>query len=250
MRSQERSEHDLRNVSITTGVNRYSDGSCLIKYGHTHVMCTAVIEENVPPFLRNTKTGWVTAEYGMLPSATHQRMVRSKILSSGRTLEIQRLIGRSLRMVVDMKLLGERQIRIDCDVLQADGGTRTASITGGYVALRMALLKLMDDQVISVDPGKGAVSAVSCGIFEGKHLVDLDYDEDSSADVDANFVMMSDGNLVEVQGTGEGCSFSSSDFMTLMSLAERSCQQLSQLQERVLEEWTRSKNTFEMSLKS
>jgi ribonuclease PH len=209
MRADGRNAGDLRPVIITRNFNRYAEGSVLVEFGHTKVICTASVEESVPPFLRGKGTGWVTAEYSMLPRATHTRSPResSKGKVGGRTHEIQRLIGRSLRSVINMTLLGERTVHLDCDVIQADGGTRTASITGAYVALADALQGLQDRKVIASSPIKEAVAAVSVGIINGVPLLDLDYSEDSNADVDMNFVMTSSGRFVEVQGTAENEPF-------------------------------------------
>lgn len=217
----------MRPISIETGVTKHAEGSCLIKCGDTHVLCTASLEERVPPFLRNSGLGWVTAEYGMLPRATNNRMRReAKNGQSGRTQEIQRLIGRSLRAGVDRVALGERQITIDCDVIQADGGTRCASITGGWVALRLAVNKLMKAGDITTDPLSDHVAAVSCGIYAGQPVLDLDYLEDSEAGTDANFVMTGSGGLVEIQGSAEGATFSRDEFNTLMDYAEKGIAEL------------------------
>ncbi|MEL6126537.1 MAG: ribonuclease PH [Pseudomonadota bacterium] len=223
MRPSGRKTDELRPVSIEVGITKHAEGSCLIKCGDTHVLCTASLEERVPPFLRNTGLGWVTAEYGMLPRATNTRMRReaSAGKQSGRTTEIQRLIGRSLRAGVDRVAMGERQITVDCDVIQADGGTRCASITGGWVALRLAVNSLMKSGVITSDPLTDHVAAVSCGIYAGQPVLDLDYDEDSNAGTDANFVMTGSNGLVEVQGSAEGAPFSRDQLNTLMDLAEK-----------------------------
>lgn len=219
MRPSGRQINEMRAVSIETGVNRHAEGSCLIKMGETHVLCTATIDEKVPPFLKNSGLGWVTAEYGMLPRATNTRMRReAKNGQSGRTQEIQRLIGRSLRAGVDRVALGERQIVVDCDVIQADGGTRCASITGGWVALKMAIKKLMAARLITSDPLIAPVSAISCGIYAGQTLLDLDYPEDSEAGVDGNFVM-TDGRLIEVQMSAEGATFTREQMDALLDLA-------------------------------
>lgn len=222
MRPSGRIVNQIRPISIEIDVTKHAEGSCLIKCGDTHVICTASVEENVPPFLRKSGLGWVTAEYGMLPRSTGSRMRREagSGKQSGRTLEIQRLIGRSLRSVVDRVVLGERQITVDCDVIQADGGTRCASITGGWVALRLAVNKLIETQMIKGDPILDHVAAISCGIYAGTPLVDLDYLEDSDADVDANFVMSSNMKLVEIQGSAEGARFTRDEFNKLMDLAE------------------------------
>jgi len=209
-------------------VTRYAEGSCLVKFGHTHVLCTASWSNDVPRWMKGRGQGWVTGEYGMLPRATHTRGRReaSEGKQSGRTQEIQRLIGRALRSVTDMKALGENMITIDCDVLQADGGTRTAAITGGYVALALACKYLVAEGVIKASPVSAQVAAVSCGIFNDVAVLDLDYPEDSAAQVDANFVMASGGQLIEIQGTGEQRAFSRSEFNALMDLAEKGCADL------------------------
>jgi ribonuclease PH len=221
---------------MEVGHSRYAEGSCLIKFGHTHVLCTASWSSDVPRWMKGKGAGWVTGEYGMLPRATHTRGRReaSEGKQSGRTQEIQRLIGRSLRSVTDMKLLGENMITLDCDVIQADGGTRTASITGAYVALAIACRYLKTEGVIKENPLKAQVAAVSCGIFGETPVLDLDYPEDSSAAVDANFVIASDGRLVEIQGTGEQRSFSRAEFNALMDLAESGCSQLFEAQRKAI----------------
>jgi ribonuclease PH len=217
----------MRPISIETGVTRHAEGSCLIKVGDTHVLCTATIDERVPPFLKNSGLGWVTAEYGMLPRATHTRMKReAKDGQSGRTQEIQRLVGRSLRAAVDRVAMGERQIVVDCDVIQADGGTRCAAITGGWVALRLAVNKLMKAGVVISDPLVDHVAAVSCGIYAGQTVLDLDYPEDSEAGVDGNFVMTGAGRLVEVQMSAEGATFSKTEMDALLDLAGRGVAEL------------------------
>ncbi|PWR02879.1 ribonuclease PH [Meridianimarinicoccus roseus] len=222
MRPSGRKLNELRPVTIETGVTRHAEGSCLIRMGDTHVLCTASLEDRVPPFLKNTGLGWVTAEYGMLPRATHSRMQReAKRGQSGRTQEIQRLIGRSLRAGLDRVALGERQITIDCDVIQADGGTRCASITGGWVALRLAVNKLMKAREVLTDPLVDPVAAVSCGIYAGQPVLDLDYPEDSEAGTDGNFVMTGSGKLIEVQMSAEGATFSRDQMVQLLDLAER-----------------------------
>ena len=227
MRPSGRKLNQMRDITIETGVTRHAEGSCLIKCGDTHVLCTASLEERVPAFLRNTGLGWVTAEYGMLPRATHTRMRReAKNGQSGRTGEIQRLIGRSLRAGVDRVALGERQISIDCDVIQADGGTRCAAITGGWVALKLAVKKLIASGDIQSDPLLDPVAAVSCGIYAGQSIVDLDYPEDSEAGVDGNFVMLGSGKLVEIQMSAEGSTFSRTQMDELMNLAESGISEL------------------------
>jgi len=223
MRPSERAPDVLRAVTLETGVNRYAEGSCLISFGHTKVLVTATVEENVPGWMRNKGAGWVTAEYGMLPRATHTRGRREAAIGkqSGRTQEIQRLIGRSLRAVVDLKALGERQISLDCDVIQADGGTRTAAITGAWVALRLAVNYLIAEGVLKTDPIVGQVAAVSCGVFKDTPVLDLDYEEDSQAEADSNFVLTGAGDIVEIQATGEKRGFSRGEFDTLFALAEK-----------------------------
>jgi len=228
MRPSGRDLDQLRTISIETGVTRYAEGSCLIRMGETHVLCTASVEDKPPPFLRNTGMGWVTAEYGMLPRATHTRGRREAAAGkqSGRTQEIQRLIGRSLRAIVDRNALGERQIVIDCDVIQADGGTRCAAITGGWVALRLAVNQLMAKGIVLSDPLLDHVAAVSCGIYAGQNVADLDYDEDSAAGTDGNFVITGKGKLVEVQASAEGAPFAVEDLSSLLTLALRGTEAL------------------------
>jgi ribonuclease PH len=222
----------LRAVTLETGVNRYAEGSCLISFGHTKVLVTASLEEGVPGFLRGKGQGWVTAEYGMLPRATHTRGRREAAQGkqSGRTQEIQRLIGRSMRAVVDLKALGERQITLDCDVVQADGGTRTAAITGAWVALRLATRHLMTEGVIAADPIIDQVAAVSCGVYRDTPVLDLDYEEDSSAEADANFVLTGAGDIVEIQATGEKRGFTRAEFEALFDLARQGIGELRELQ--------------------
>ena len=221
MRPSARDPATLRAVTLETKVNRYAEGSCLVTFGHTKVLCTASVDEGVPGFLRGKGQGWVTAEYGMLPRATHTRGRREAAVGkqSGRTQEIQRLIGRSLRAVVDLKALGERQIQVDCDVLQADGGTRTAAITGAWVALRLATRYLLTEGVISRDPILDHVAAISCGVFADTPVLDLDYEEDSQAEADANFVLTGAGDIVEIQATGEKRGFTRAEFEALFDLA-------------------------------
>lgn len=223
MRPSGRDLDELRPVSIETGVTKHAEGSCLIRCGDTAVLCTASVEQRVPPFLKNTGLGWVTAEYGMLPRATTTRNRREAAAGkqSGRTQEIQRLIGRALRAGVDRVVLGERQITVDCDVIQADGGTRCASITGGWVALRLAVDVLMKAGELKADPLTDNVAAVSCGVYAGQPVLDLDYAEDSEAGTDANFVMTGAGGLIEVQASAEGATFSRDELDTLLGLAER-----------------------------
>ncbi|WOI53366.1 ribonuclease PH [Parvularcula sp. LCG005] len=235
MRPSGRAFNEMRTVSFETGVNRYAEGSCLVKFGNTHVLCTASWDEQVPPWMRNSGKGWVTAEYNMLPRSTHTRMRRErKDGPSGRTQEIQRLIGRSLRAVVDMGILGERQILLDCDVIQADGGTRTASITGAYVALRQAVTWAMTNGVIKKDPITDSVAAISCGLYSGSPVMDLDYDEDSNAQADANFVITGSGGIVEIQGTAEGDPFSDEQFLALLGLAKTACVELTEKQKAAI----------------
>jgi len=221
MRHQNRLPNQLRDVRFTLGAARHAEGSCLVQFGDTHVLCTASFEAKVPPFLKGKGTGWVTAEYGMLPRSTHERMDReaAKGKQSGRTQEIQRLIGRALRAVVDTVAMGETQIKVDCDVLQADGGTRTAAITGSYLALHQAFGWAMAKGKIKTMPLREAIAAISCGIVEGVPYLDLDYSEDSTAHADANFVMTESGLLVEVQATAEGAAFDRAKFDALMELA-------------------------------
>lgn len=236
IRPSNRKPDQLRAVTLETGVTRYAEGSCLVTFGHTKVLVTASVEQGVPPFLKGKGQGWVTAEYGMLPRSTHTRSRREAAAGkqSGRTQEIQRLIGRSLRAVVDLKALGERQITIDCDVIQADGGTRTASITGAWVALAQACDKLIADKLIEKSPLLDQVSAISCGIYEGVPVLDLDYDEDSNAETDANFVLTGSGQVVEVQATGEKRGFSRDEFNALFDLAFAGGRELFALQNKAL----------------
>jgi ribonuclease PH len=232
MRHSGRAPDQLRAVTLETAVNRYAEGSCLITAGHTKVLVTATVEENIPPWLRGKGQGWVTAEYGMLPRATHTRGRREAASGkqSGRTQEIQRLIGRSLRAVVDLKALGERQITLDCDVVQADGGTRTASITGAWVALRLATGYLLKEGVLKADPILAQVAAVSCGVHDNVPVLDLDYEEDSAAEADANFVLTGVGDIVEIQATGEKRGFTKAEFESLFGLAEKGIDELFAMQ--------------------
>jgi len=225
MRPSGRAPDQMRAITIEPNATRHAEGSCIIGFGDTRVLVTASVEERVPPFLRGKGQGWVTAEYGMLPRATHTRGNReaAKGKQSGRTQEIQRLIGRSLRAITDMTLLGERQITLDCDVLQADGGTRTASISGAWVALRLAVDKLMAEGKLTVDPIKTQVAAVSCGIHEGTPVLDLDYIEDSAAHVDGNFVLLSNGHFAEVQATAEGAAYDEEALLRMLRLARIGC---------------------------
>ncbi|TCT13014.1 RNAse PH [Bibersteinia trehalosi] len=228
MRPNNRENHQTRSVTITRNYTRYAEGSVLIEFGETKVLCNATIEDKVPPFLKGKGQGWVTAEYGMLPRATHSRTQReaAKGKQTGRTMEIQRLIARSLRAVVDLAKLGERTITVDCDVIQADGGTRTASITGACVALHDALNSLVEKGALSESPMKGLVAAISVGIVEDTPICDLEYVEDSNAETDMNVVMVEDGRFVEVQGTAEGEPFSHNELLVLLDLAKQGCEQL------------------------
>ncbi len=237
MRASGRTADELREVVLEPGFNPQAEGSCLVRFGNTHVLCCATVEERVPPFLRNKGTGWVTAEYGMLPRSTHSRSPReaARGKQGGRTLEIQRLIGRALRAVTDLEGMGERQIVVDCDVLRADGGTRTASITGAYVALHQALAKLVRDGALPVLPLTDAVAAVSCGIVGGEALLDLDYPEDSAAEADANFVLAGNGGIVEIQFTAEQKPLPEADLARLMTLAQGGIARLVALQRAAIE---------------
>jgi len=232
MRTFGRAATDMRPVILETGVNKHAEGSCLVKFGDTHVLCTATVEERVPPFLRNTGKGWITAEYGMLPRSTNTRVDReaARGRQSGRTQEIQRLIGRSLRAIVQIEGFGERQIRLDCDVIQADGGTRTASITGAYVALHNSFSHLVNEGLIVANPLTDQVAAVSSGLVCGEPLVDLDYREDSGAEADANFVLTAKGGLVEVQVTAEQGPFTHSQLNQMLKNAEAAAEQLFAMQ--------------------
>jgi ribonuclease PH len=228
MRPSGRTPDQLRDITLEVAVSRYAEGSCLAKFGQTHVLCTASVETGVPGWLKGQGKGWVTGEYGMLPRATHTRGRREAAQGkqSGRTQEIQRLIGRSLRSVVDLKVLGDRTITIDCDVIQADGGTRTAAVTGAWVALSRACKYLVDEKVLKASPITGQVAAVSCGVFEQTPVLDLDYAEDSNAEVDANFILAGDGRMIEIQATGEKRPFSDDEFTALMRLAKHGCAHL------------------------
>jgi ribonuclease PH len=231
MRPSKRAADELRPIALERGYSRHAEGSCLIRCGETHVLCTASLDERVPPWLRGQARGWVTAEYGMLPRATTERTRReAKAGQGGRTHEIQRLIGRSLRAVVDPEALGERQIVIDCDVLQADGGTRTASITGAWVALRDCVTWMMAREMLAADPIKDQVAAVSCGIFNGVPVLDLDYVEDEAASTDANFVVTGSGGIVEIQATAESAPFSQETFDEMLGLARKGIARLVDLQ--------------------
>jgi ribonuclease PH len=236
MRPSGRAIDQLRDIVLETDVNKYAEGSCLARFGDTHVLCTASIEESIPHWLRNSGRGWITAEYGMLPRSTGSRTDReaARGKQSGRTQEIQRLIGRSLRAVTDLTAFGERQVRIDCDVIQADGGTRTAAITGGYVALHLAFQHLKQIGAIEKLPFTDQVAAVSCGIFNGQEVLDLDYAEDSTAQADANFVLTAGGGVVEVQGTAEDEPFTRKQFEELLNLAEKGVEELCAHQNKAL----------------
>lgn len=236
MRPSGRSLDQMRDVTIETNVTKHAEGSCMIKVGDTHVLCTATLEERVPPFVKGSGLGWVTAEYGMLPRSTTSRMRREATAGKqgGRTVEIQRLIGRSLRAGVDRVALGERQITIDCDVIQADGGTRCAAITGGWVALKLAVNKLMKTGAVITDPLIDPVAAVSCGIYAGQSVLDLDYPEDSEAGVDGNFIMTGSKKLIEVQMSAEGQVFSRAQMNELMDLAEKGVSELVMLQKAAI----------------
>ena len=236
MRPSGRASNEMRRVSLEPGFAKYAEGSCLVRFGDTHVLCAATLDERVPPFLKGQGRGWVTAEYGMLPRSTHERTDReaARGRQSGRTQEIQRLIGRSLRAVTDLGKIGERQLRLDCDVLQADGGTRTAAITGAWVALFLAFEGMRAKGLIEVQPLTDHVAAVSCGIFQGESVLDLDYAEDSKAQADANFVLTGRGGIVEIQGTAEESPFSREQLAELMSLAEGGVQALVELQKQAV----------------
>ena len=236
MRPSGRDLNEIRQIGLEPGVAKYAEGSCLARFGDTHVLCTASLDERVPPFLKGKGQGWVTAEYGMLPRSTHERMGReaARGRQSGRTQEIQRLIGRSLRAVTDMRAVGERQIRLDCDVLQADGGTRTAAITGAWVALYLAFEWMRGKGLIEAMPLEDQVAAISCGIYQDQIVADLDYAEDSNAQADANFVLTGKGGIVEIQGTAEERPFSREQFSALLSAAEVAVEQLVALQKRAV----------------
>lgn len=234
MRNTNRKNNQMRNIELIPDFNPYAEGSCLVKFGNTHVICTASVEEKVPAWLKGQNRGWITAEYGMLPRANRQRVPRELKQPSGRTQEIQRLIGRSLRAVVDLTKLKDMSICVDCDVIQADGGTRTASITGGFVALYLAMEKLIARKKLDKNPIREFVAAVSCDIHEGEKIIDVDYEEDSHAQVDMNFVMTESGKIVEIQGTAEEMPFAEEEFNDLMALAKDGIKQLIVEQKKAL----------------
>ncbi|MGY4676912.1 ribonuclease PH [Pasteurella sp. P03HT] len=236
MRPNDRANHQPRPIHITRHYTKHAEGAVLVEFGDTKVLCTATVEESVPRFLKGQNQGWVTAEYGMLPRSTHSRMQReaAKGKQSGRTMEIQRLIARSLRAMVDLEALGERSITLDCDVIQADGGTRTASITGACVALCDAIHTLIENGTLKTNPIKGLVAAISVGIVDGEAVCDLEYVEDSAAETDMNVVMMEDGRMIEVQGTAEGEPFSHDELLTLLSLAKQGCEVIFNAQRQAL----------------
>ncbi len=231
-----RKADSLRDIEFIPNFSKHAEGSCLVKFGDTHVLCTATVEEKVPSWMKNQGKGWITAEYGMLPRSTNKRMDReaARGKQSGRTQEIQRLIGRALRAIVDFNKMGERQVRIDCDVIQADGGTRTASISGAYIAMYQAFEHLVDIGVMDSIPMNDSVSAISCGVYKGVPVLDLDYEEDSVAETDANFVITGKGGIVEIQGTAEKNAFSEEQFDELFSLAKKGCKEISEMQKKVL----------------
>jgi ribonuclease PH len=244
MRASGRKPDQLRDIELIPNVSPYAEGSCLVKYGNTHVLCTATVEEKLPPFMRDQGKGWITAEYGMLPRSTHQRMDReaARGKQSGRTQEIQRLIGRSLRAITNLKAMGERQIKIDCDVLQADGGTRTAAITGSYVALYLALKGLVDKKLIKEIPLTDHVAAISVGVHKDTVILDLDYMEDSSAAADSNFIMTSRNQIVEIQTTAEDVPFSCETFDEMMAMAKLGIAKLVKLQLQAITKATIGQN--------
>ena len=236
MRPSGRASDELRQIILEPGYSKHAEGSCMARFGDTHVLCTASLDSGVPPWMRNSGKGWVTAEYGMLPRSTHSRMGReaARGKQSGRTQEIQRLIGRSLRAVTDMEAMGERQIKVDCDVIPADGGTRTAAITGGFVALQQCFQSMLDEGLVEKLPLLTEVAGISCGLYKGQPVLDLDYAEDSNADADANFVMTGDGGIVEIQGTAETDPFTEPEFLELMRLARAGVGKLVTLQREAL----------------
>ena len=236
MRHSQRENNQIRNIEIIPHFNPYAEGSCLIKCGNTHVVCTATVEDKVPSWLKGQEQGWITAEYAMLPRATKTRVPRESKKPSGRSQEIQRLIGRSLRAAVDLTKMKDISILVDCDVLQADGGTRTASITGGFVAVSLADKKLMNDGILQENPIREYVAAVSCDIYNGEAIADVDYEEDSNAQVDMNFIMTESGKIVEIQGTAEGEPFSEEQFNQMLTLAKQAIKQLTAKQHQILGE--------------
>ncbi|MCK0070127.1 MULTISPECIES: ribonuclease PH [Kordiimonas] len=240
MRPSGRAVDEMRQIEMIPGFSKHAEGSCLVKFGDTHVLVTATFEENTPPWLRNTGKGWITAEYGMLPRSTHSRMNReaAKGKQTGRTQEIQRLIGRAMRAVVNLEDLGEKQVRIDCDVIQADGGTRTASISGAYVALHQCLTWMYNEGHMAKMPLIDSIAAISCGIYQGTPVLDLDYDEDSAAETDANFVLTGKGGIVEIQGTAEEEPFSEEEFLRLLRLARMGCDTIGKAQQEAIKEYT------------
>ena len=244
MRIDGRKKDQLRSLKLTPEVSRYAEGSVQIELGNTKVLCTASVEQNVPKWLANTGQGWITAEYGMLPRSTHTRINREKAMNSGRTQEISRLIGRSLRSAVDLKMLGEKQIHVDCDVLQADGGTRTAAITGGFVALAMALNFMKQQKQIAHNPLRSYVSAISVGLWQHEAILDLNYDEDSACETDSNFVMNEKGELIEVQGTAEGKPFTQVQLMEMLGLAQKGCKEMMQAQAEWINSFYELKSTL------
>lgn len=235
MRPSNRKNDEIRHTSIETNFNKYAEGSCLIKMQNTHVICTASVEDRVPPFLRGKNQGWLSAEYSMLPRSTHSRSQRLNATKpNGRALEIQRLIGRSLRSTLDMKMLGERQITIDCDVIQADGGTRCASITGGYVALALAIKNLREQNILRQNPLKSQIAAISCGLYQGQVVADLDYDEDSNCQTDGNFILNENGEIIEIQSTAEHGSLSFEQFSKMFEFAKNSIFELVKIQNEAI----------------
>lgn len=236
MRPSGRANDQMRSIELIPGFAKHAEGSCMVKFGDTHVLVTATYEDRTPPWLRDTGKGWITAEYGMLPRSTHGRMAReaAKGKQSGRTQEIQRLIGRALRAVVDLELMGERQIRLDCDVIQADGGTRTASISGAYVALAQCYNWLIQKGELAVSPFTDSIAAVSCGIYNGAQVLDLDYDEDSAAATDANFVLTGTGGIVEIQSTAEDVPYSEEEFLRMLRLARIGCDEIKRAQDSAI----------------
>lgn len=234
MRPSKRKSDQIRKVEIIPHVNKHAEGSCLVKFGDTHVLCTASVEEKVPPFLRNKGSGWVTAEYNMLARSTHQRNSRDPMKPNGRAIEITRLIGRALRSTIDLGILGERQIIIDCDVIQADGGTRCAAITGGFVALAIAVNKLTNQRLVRENPLKSKVCAISCGIFRGEVIADLDYAEDSKCETDSNFILNEKFNLIEIQGTAESGDMSFEEVAKMFELAKKAAAEIFEIQEKAI----------------